>query len=97
MIADLEERVKKLTRMTQEPLERGSYHRAFTVQLPNTSKTEKGKRVVTKGKKYVKGFVSDIRIGRHDPIFLETWHEVVRNTEIVPKASEQTRRRRSYD
>lgn len=44
------------------------------------------KKIIEKNlidKMYVMGKIEDDREGRHKPLFLHRWHEVIRNTEVV--------------
>lgn len=40
-------------------------------------------------KRYVIGMISDTRKGRHPPLFLPAWHEIVRNNEVVATTNNQ--------
>lgn len=51
------------------PLEFGSSHRALTMRFEDQL--------------YVRGWVTDSRKGRHEPLWLEDWHKVVRNQEKI--------------
>lgn len=55
--------------------------------------THRGDLVLrSNGKSYVKGAIRDGREGRHEPLMLDTWHEVVRNREIeMPQQQTQSR------
>lgn len=74
------------------PLEPGSSHRASTyVEI-----SSKSDRI-----KYVSGFITDTRKGHHKPLFLNGWHRIHRNTEVVRNlnamTSARTSRRRYWD
>lgn len=52
-------------------LEAGSSHMAEHMEIGRA------------GAEYVKGVIRDTRAGHHRDLFLETWHRVVRNTEVT--------------
>lgn len=52
-------------------LEMGSSHMAEHMEIGRA------------GTEYVKGVIRDTRAGHHRDLFLETWHRVVRNTEVT--------------
>lgn len=48
------------------------------------------------GESYVVGYVTDDRATHHDSLYLDNWHKVVRNREVVLSVS-QAPRRRTWD
>lgn len=48
-------------------------------------------RLTYDGKAYAVGYVIDNRKAHHEPLWLPTWHEIVRNRELVRRATSVTR------
>lgn len=63
------------TLLRSVPMERESSHRYIS-----------GCGFRQNGTLYVRGLIFDTRSNRHEPIFLEKWHKVVRNKEVKVKA-----------